>query len=145
MQSTYGRIFTCFKVGVVGSIPCSPKNQQQKINRQLVEPSFGPRDNKLSSTGLAQEKKKKKKRYTFVSKTTVTSGWRSRGVLTAFYKNSERQGKRCKNSMDAVARRWEIHRTPWKILERQGSEFLLDMLKTNAITRRSNKSAMGTP
>ena len=67
------------------------------------------------------------------------------GVLVAFYKNAERQGERRENSMDAVATRWELHRTPWEILERQGSAFLLDMLKTNAITRRSNKSAVGTP
>ena len=78
-------------------------------------------------------------------KTPVTPGWRSRGVLAAFYKNAERQGERRENSMDAVATRWELHRTPWEILERQGSTFLLDMLKTNAITRRSNKSAAGTP
>ena len=61
-----------------------------------------------------------------------------------FTKNAERQGERRENSMDAVATRWELHRTPWEILERQGSAFLLDMLKTNAITRRSNKSAVGT-
>ena len=67
------------------------------------------------------------------------------GVLAAFYKNAERQDERRENSMDAVATRWELHRTPWEILERQGSAFLLDMLKTNAITRRSNKSAVGTP
>ena len=67
------------------------------------------------------------------------------GVLAAFYKNAERQGERRENSMDAVATRWELHRTPWEILERQGSVFLLDMLKTNAITRRSNKSAVRTP
>ena len=67
------------------------------------------------------------------------------GVLAAFYKNAERQGERRENSMDAVATRWELHRTPLEILERQGSAFLLDMLKTNAITRRSNKSAVATP
>ena len=47
--------------------------------------------------------------------------------------------------MDAVAMRWELHQTPWEILERQGSAFLLDMLKTNAITQHSNKSAVGMP
>ena len=30
---------------------------------------------------------------------------------------------------NAEATRWELHRTPWEILERQGSAFLLDMLK----------------
>ena len=40
--------------------------------------------------------------------------------------------------MSAVTLRWKIHRTPWEILERQGSAFLLDMLKTYAATRRSN-------
>ena len=48
------------------------------------------------------------------------------GVLAAFYKNAERQGERRENSMDAVATRWELHRTPWEILERQGLAFLLD-------------------
>ena len=62
-------------------------------------------------------------------------------------KNAECQGERERreNSMDAMATRWELHRTLWEILQRHGSAFLLDMIKTNAITRRSNKSAVGTP
>ena len=56
------------------------------------------------------------------------------GALAAFYNNAERRGKRGTNDNNAVATRWELRRTPWEILERQGLAILLDMLKTNAVT-----------
>ena len=71
--------------------------------------------------------------------TPVTPVWRLRGDL-----QKEHRCERRTNATNAVATRWELHRTPCEILERQ-SAFLFDMLKSNAVTRRSNKSGVGTP
>ena len=69
------------------------------------------------------------------------------GVLMApsrHSKNVERRDKRGTNATNDIATRWHRQRTSWKLLERKGSVFLLDMFKTNAVVRRSNKNTMWT-
>ena len=64
------------------------------------------------------------------------------GAITAFYKNAERRVERGTNATNAVAARWHRKQTPREILERQGSAFRLNMLKTYAVAWRYNKTHM---
>ena len=66
------------------------------------------------------------------------------GAITAFQKNAERRGERGTNTTNAVAARWHRQLTPWEILEREGSAFRLDILKTNAVYGR-RMNALRTP
>ena len=62
-----------------------------------------------------------------------------------FWRRSNKMQNAKVNAVRTPWTPWQLHRTPWEILEHRGSAFLLDMLKTNAITQRSNKSAVRTP